>query len=174
MICSVSKWFISNALDTCREIPSFLQRHFSRCLSCQDFVRLSQVLADKSAQDAISVIQETPDSLLEKMKPESPIHQKPEHRHGRSRRLVPVVSTALAAFLIFAFVLFRPFQIFSPSSDEGPLQIPGISSLSGKSLQKLAVQIESPYDKEWLSLKDTIASTVDQLTTYLDLRIDQK
>lgn len=174
MICSVTKWFISNALDTRREIPSFIRRHLSRCPSCQDFVRLSQVLTDKSAQDAILVIQETPDSLLEKMNPKSLIHQEPEHRHWLSLRLVPVVSTALAAFLIFTFVLFRPFQIFSPDSDEGPLQIPGISSLSGKSLQKLAVQVESPYDKEWLSLKDAIASTVDRLTTYLDLRIDQK
>jgi hypothetical protein len=173
MICSVSKWFISNALDARKEIPSFIQRHLSQCPSCQDFVRLSQVLANKSAQDAISVILETPDSLLEKMKPKSLIHQEPEHRHGRSRRLVPIVSTALAAFLIFAFVLFRPFQIFSPDSDEGPLQIPRISALSRKSLQKLAVQIEAPYDKEWLSLKDTIASTVNQLTTYLDLKIDQ-
>jgi hypothetical protein len=174
MICWLSKWFISNALDTRREIPRLVRRHLLRCLSCQDFVRFSRVLENISAQDAISVIQGTPGSLIENMKPESQVQQEPEHKHWRSRRLIPIVSTAMAVFLILAFFLFRPIQIFPPDSDAGPLHIPGISSLSGKSIQKLVVQIESPYDKEWLSLRDTITSAADRLTTYLDFRINQE
>ena len=172
MICYLSKWFISNALDSRKEIPGFVQHHLRRCASCQDFVRFSQVLADKSAQDALSIIRETPDSVLEKIKPGPSQAVGEKNRPGKRRWLVPAVTTALAASFIFILILFRPLQVLSPDSNQDLFQILGTSSLTRKSLQNLAVQVESPYDKEWLSLKSTIKSATNNLTSYLDLKID--
>jgi hypothetical protein len=173
MICSLSKWFISRSFDLHRENPGFVQRHLRQCAVCQDFARFSQELAERSVQDACVIIQETPGSFLKKVKQEPSFSLESKSRPWLQRRLVLVVSTALATFLVLILILFRPIQVFSPDSDNGVLQIIRASSLSGPSLQKLAVQVESPYDKEWISLKNTIISAADHLTSYLDLKIDQ-
>lgn len=173
MICSLSKWFISNAFDTHREIPSFVQHHLKHCATCQDFVLFSEDMVEKSSHDTLSIIQETPDSLLKKTKPEAWIQKELQYKPGRRRRLVPVISTVLVISLIFVLFTFRPFQIFSPKSDKGVFQTVQTLSLSGKALQQLAVKIESPYDKEWHVLKKSIIAAADHLTSYLDFKIDQ-
>jgi len=172
MICIISKWLISSALDTHREVPGFLRPHINRCAACQDFIHLSQTLEKRAAEDAKFAIKETPDSLQEKVK-EQPLQPVEQIRltWRQPRKLIPVVSVSLAVFLLAVFLLFQPFQTPSPSLGMDSFFMFGRDSLPGGTLQKLASQIESPYDAEWNSLKKNVKSAADHLRAQLDFTI---
>ncbi len=172
MICSISKWLISGAFDSHREVPGFLRPHINRCVSCRDFFHFSKTLEKRAAEDARFIIQETPDSLQEKVKspPSQPVEQK--RQNWGPRKLVPVISVSMAAILFAVFLLFQPSRAPSPSTGLDSFFMFGKNSLPGGTLQKLASQIESPYDAEWNSLKKNVKSAVDHLRAQLDLKIE--
>jgi len=172
MICSISKWLISCAFDSHREVPGFLRPHINRCVSCRDFFHLSRTLEKRAAEDAQRVIQRTPDSLLEKVKSQSFRSVEQKRQYWGPRKLIPVVSVSLAAILLAVFLLFQPSQAPSPSQGMDSFFMFGRDSLRGGILQKLASQIESPYDAEWNSLKKNVKSAADHLSAQLDLRIE--
>ncbi len=171
MICSISKWLISGAFDSHREVPGFLRSHIHRCASCRDFIHLSWTLEKRAAEDARFVIQETPDSLLEKVKsqPFRPVEQK--RHHWGPRKLIPVISVSMVTILLAVFLLFPPSRAPSPSVGLDSFFMFGKNSLPGGTLQKLASQIESPYDTEWNSLKKNITSAANYLSAQLDFKI---
>ncbi len=172
MICLISKWLISGAFDSHREVPGFLRPHIHRCVSCRDFFHLSRTLEKRAAEDARFIIQETPESLLEKVKslPSRPVEQK---KHSRGpRKLIPVFSVSLAAILLAVFLLFQPFRTPSPPVGLDSFIMFGRASLPEGTLLKLASQIESPYDTEWNSLKKNITSAANYLRTQLDFKIE--
>ncbi len=173
MICSISKWLISGAFDSHRDVPGFLRPHIRRCASCRDFIHLSRTLEKRAAEDARLIIQETPDSLLEKVKSQ-PIHPVEQKRQTwrRPRKLIPVVSVSIAAILLAVFLLFPPSQAPSPSLSLDSFFMFGRNSLPKGTLQKLASQIESPYDTEWNSLKKNITSAANYLRAQLDFKIE--
>lgn len=181
MICALSKWFISRSLDLDKEVPGFVRNHLKKCDSCREFLQFSQTLEEKAALDASSVIRETPDSVLDKVKPTVFKPPRPQAKSRLRQTLVPVVSISMAAILITIFVLFRPSQSPPPQLNEGlSLLTEGDSFLFGKdstpreSLQSLASQLESPFDREWLSLKNAVKSASDRLSSRLDLKIEQQ
>jgi len=171
MICSISKWLISGAIDSHREVPGFLRPHIHRCASCQDFIHLSQTLEKRAAEDAKFVIKETPDSLQENVKtrPFQTVEQK-RQTWRRPHKLIPVVSVSLAAFLLAVFLLIQPSQTPSSSLSMDSFLMFGRNSLPGGTLQKLASQIESPYETEWNSLTKNVKSAADHLSTQLDIK----
>ncbi len=171
MICSISKWLISGAFDSHRGVPGFLRPHINRCTACQDFIHLSRTLEKRAAEDAQIIIQETPDSLLEKVKSLHfrPVEQK-RHNWG-PRKLIPVVSVSMAAILLAVFLLFLPSQAPSPSLSLDSFFMFGRNSLPKGTLQKLASKIESPYDVEWNSLKKNITSASNYLRAQFDFKI---
>lgn len=173
MICSISKWLISGAFDSHREVPGFLRSHINRCAACRNFFHLSRTLEKRAAEDARLVIQETPDSLLEKVKslPIQPVEQK-RQTWSRQRKLIPVISVSMAAILLAVFFLFQPSRTPSPSIGLDSFFMFGRNSLPQGTLQKLASQIESPYDTEWNSLKKNIKSAADRLSAQLNLKIE--
>ena len=171
MICSISKWLISGAFDSHREVPGFLRSHIHRCASCRNFFHLSRTLEKRAAEDARLIIQETPDSLLEKVKTQ-PLQAVEQKRHNWGpRKLIPVVSVSMAAILLAVFLLFLPSQAPSPSIGLDSFFMFGRNSLPGGTLQKLASQIESPYDAEWNSIKKNIKSAANLLSAQLDFKI---
>lgn len=172
MICSISKWLISGAFDSHREVPGFLRPHINRCVSCRDFFHLSRTLEKRAAEDARFIIQETPDSLQEKVKspPSQPVEQK--RQNWGPRKLVPVISVSMAAILLAVFLLFQPSRTPSPSLGLDSFFMLGRDSLQGGTLKKLASQIESPYYTEWNSLKNNIKSAADHLSAQFDLKIE--
>jgi hypothetical protein len=169
MICFISKWLISGALDSHRAIPGFLRPHINRCVSCRDFIQISQTLEKRAVKDAQFIIKKTPDSLLEKVKeqPFQPVEQK--RQTWGPRKLIPVVSVSLAAILLAVFLLFQPSK--APSLGMNSLFMFGRDLLPGGTIQRLASQIESPYDAEWNSLKKNVKSAADHLRAQLDLKI---
>lgn len=181
MICALTKWFISNSLDSDKEVPGFVRNHLKKCGSCRAFLQFSQTLEEKAALDAASVIRETPDSVLDKVKPTVFKPPQPQVKSRRRRTLVPVVSISMAAILIILFVVFRPSQ--SPPAQlngeqsilsGGDFFLFGKDSTPGESLQSLASQLESPFDTEWLSLKNAVKSATDRLSSRLDLKIEKR
>jgi len=172
MICFISKWLISGAFDSHRAIPGFLRPHINRCAACRNFIHLSRTLEKRAAEDALLIIRETPVSLQEKVKakPFQPVEQK--RQIWRPIKLIPVVSVSVAAILLAVFLLFQPSQAPSPSLGMDSFFMFGRDSLPGGTLQKLASQIESPYDAEWNSLKKNVKSAADHLRAQLDLKIE--
>ncbi len=172
MICSISKWLISGAFDSHRDVPGFLRPHINRCISCRNFFHLSKTLEKRAAEDARFIFQETPDSLLEKVKsqPFRPVEQK-RHNWG-PRKLIPIVSVSLAAIFLAVFLLFQPSRAPSLSIGLDSFFMFGRNSQPGGTLQKLASQIESPYDAEWNSLKKNIKSAAAHLRAQLDFKIE--
>ena len=180
MICVLSKWRISSSLDSGKEIPGYVRNHLKKCRSCREFYQFSQTLEEKAASDAASVIRETPDSVLDKIKSTVFTHPQPQAKSKRLRFLVPVVSISVAAVLITVFVFFRPDQSPPPQPGGGLSLLTGADSVlfgrdstPGESVQNLASQLESPYDTEWLSLKNAVKSATDHLSSRIDLKIVQ-
>lgn len=175
MICSISKWLLSGAFDSHKAIPKFLRPHINRCTTCQDFIHLSQTLEKQAGDDARIIIQETPDSLQEKMKsqPLQPVEQKAQ-TWRRPRKLIPTISVSLAAILLAVFLVFQQPKVPSPSIGMDSFFMFGKSSVLKGTLQKLAAQIESPYDAEWNHLKKNVISAAEHLRTHLNLKLDPK
>ncbi len=173
MICSISKWLISSAFDSHRDVPGFLHPHINRCVSCRDFSHLSRTLEKRAADDARFIVDKTPDSLLEKVKtqPLRVVEQERQTWRG-PRKLIPAVSVAMTAILLAVFLLFQPSRTPSPSLGQNAFFMFGRASLPGVTLQKLASQIESPYDAEWSSLIKNIKSAADHLSAQIDFRIE--
>ena len=171
MICSISKWLISGAADSHKAIPGFLRPHINRCVECQDFIHLSQTLEKQAAWDAQIIINETPSSLQEKIKSQR-LQQSEQKRRPRKqlRKLIPTVSVSLAAVLLAVFLVFQPSQAPSPSLGMDSFFTFGRSSLPEGTLQKIASQIESPYDAEWNHLKKNVISAAEHLKNQLVLK----
>ncbi len=171
MICSLSKWLISGALDSHKAIPGFLRQHTNRCTGCSDFINLSQTLEKKAAEDAHIIMNETPDFLQEKIKTQ-PLH-KVEHNRQTLRqpgKLIPAVSISLATVILAVFLVFQPSQGPSPSFGMNSFFTFGKSSLPEGTLQKLASQIESPYDAEWNHLKEKVITAAENLRAHLNFK----
>ncbi len=171
MICSISKWLISGAFDSHRAIPSFLQPHISRCASCQEFIQFSQTLERRASEDSQHVIQEIPDSLLDRVKAQPIQLIEQEKQTWGPRKLIPIASVSLAAILIAVFLFFQPSRTPSSRGMDSFFMF-GRDSLPGGSLQKLASQVESPYDAEWNSIKKSVKSAAENLKAQLDLKAE--
>jgi len=171
MICSISQWLISGAFDSHKEVPGFLRPHINRCAACRDFVQLTQTLEQQAANDAQVIIQKTPNLLQERIKSQ-PIQSIEQEKQTwmRPLKLIPTVSFSLAAILLAVFLVFQPFKDPSPSQRMDPFLMFGKTSLPEGTLQKLASQIESPYEAEWNSLKKNVKSAAERLSSQLDLK----
>ena len=181
MICTLSKWFISSSLDSNKEVPGFVRNHTKKCGSCREFLQFSQTLEEKAALDAAAVIRETPDSILDKVKPTVFMEPQPQARSRLPRTLVPVISISMAAILITILVVFKPSQSPPLQLNKGLSLLTGVDSFlfgrdstPGGALQSLASQMESPYDTEWLSLKNAVRSAANHLSSRLDLKIEER
>ncbi len=175
MICSLSKWLISGAADSHKAIPGFLRPHINRCAECRDFIHLSQTLEKRAADEAQTITKETPASLQEKMKV-PPVEYIEQNKLARpqTRKLIPAVSFSLAVVLLVVFLVFQPSRVPSPSLGMESFFKLGKTSLPGGTLQKLASQVESPYEIEWNSLKKHVKTAAANLRAQLDLKREPK
>ena len=172
MICFISKWLISGAFDSRRSIPGFLKAHIDRCPSCRDFIRLSQTLEKRAAEDARIIIQTTPQSFQKKIQTQPLRSGEPKKQFWKPRWMIPVVTVSTAAIVFLIFLLAPSSKSLSPPQGVDSFFMFGRDSLPGGTLQKLATQIESPYETEWNSLKKNVKSATDHLRAKLDLKIN--
>jgi hypothetical protein len=77
----------------------------------------------------------------------------------------------MAAILIFVFFLTNSSQAPPTPLRDDPFFLFGRDSIPGGRLQNLVSQIESPYETEWLSLKKSVKSASEHLTSRLKIEI---
>ena len=175
MICLLSKWFVSNASDKNKTIPRFAQNHLKHCRSCQEFYMLARDLDLNAASEAQPVIKKTPLTLFEKVNSQPADFISGDVGPKLKKKLIPVlsVSAALSAVVLFSvFVLLPPKQAPFPPTNENFSFLFSRDSLPGGTLQKLATQINSPFDEEWIRLRKAMQSASRYLTGQLNLKID--
>jgi hypothetical protein len=175
MICSLSKWFVSNASDKNKTIPKFAQNHLKHCRSCQEFHMLTRDLDLNAAFEAQPLSQEIPASLLDKVNAQPSVSIGQETQSKIRRKLIPILSVSVAipaVLLFFIFVLLPPKQASSPPLNENFSFLFSRDSIPGGTLQKLATQVNTPFDEEWIRLKNAMQSASRYLTGQLNLKID--
>lgn len=175
MICLLSKWFVSNASDKNKTIPKFAQNHLKNCRSCQEFFTLTRELDLYAASEVQPVIKKTPFSLFEKVKSQPADFIGGDAGPKMKKKLIPVltVSVALSAVVLFSiFVLFPTKQTPLPPTNENFSFLFSRDSLPGGTLQKLATQVNTPFNEEWIRLRKAMQSASRYLTSQINLKIE--
>ena len=171
MICYLTKWYISREQDTGRNIPGMVRRHIDRCDSCQEYARFTQGLSERAKSDASSLIAETPEEVMERIKIKAAEGVVPTRKHYSRRWLVPATSGAIAVILIAVILIFQPFQPSSQDLTGERSQILRALTLSEIDLRAYTGYIDSPFEKEWEGLKKAVLTSKDKLISHLSLRI---
>lgn len=175
MICQLTKWFVSNASDRNRALPKFARSHLHRCPSCQEFYRITNDLDKHAASEARSILRQTPPVLIHRLKDLPPAHIRRENLSQSRRKLLPIlsVSAAFSAVVLFSlFILIPQKQAPLPPSNENFSFLFSRDSLPGGTLQKLATQVNTPFNTEWIRLRNAVQSASRYLTDQLTLKIE--
>lgn len=172
MICFLTKWFLSNSLESNKNIPSIFKRHIQKCESCQKFQNSCQVIHKNAVKDIDAVLQQTPPMLSKRVKSRILLYDKPKKRLWQKRFLVPLIS--MAVLLAFATILFLYHPVKEPSFKKDRTALPVLSTFyeSGEGLQSLASQIGLRYETEYNSLKKAVHSASQYFIKKLDLKIN--
>jgi hypothetical protein len=170
MFCSIYKWFISQAKDSRKPIPAFVNRHIQHCASCREFLDLHDSLMESSIKD-LPCLPEKDESLLA-TKILSALDRNTESRVARVRRpiLIPVVTSSLIFVAVAVGIYFLTLPQPSPT--------PFLSSLSEidhtiSTFEERLENINSPLDAEYADLTQTMRSTTEFFASYLDVKIGQ-
>jgi hypothetical protein len=161
MLCSLYRWYLSRSLDLDKPMPAFLARHGLRCRSCQEFTDFCTMLKPKAAGDFKNLLEES--SLPSPQRISLQADKKPVDRR-KQLFTVPSLSAAAVVFIIIASLIWLTFF---PHKER---DFPDVN-LSNLSLEKVAMNFEDPYEKEYLELKRTMKSTADYLVACLDIQI---
>lgn len=162
MLCFLYRWFLSRSIDLDKPIPAFLSRHRQRCHSCQEFSDFCTALKPKAAHEFKNLLNDSSVSPHKRV----PFQEKTKTVNTRKRLFsIPSLSAAAAVLVIFVCLVWLTFF---PVEDK---DFPDIN-LTSLSLKKAAMNLEDPYEKEYLELKRTVKSTADYLAACLDIRIN--
>lgn len=161
MLCSLYKWYVSRSLDLGKSIPAFFSRHGLRCRACREYTDFCATLEPKAACDFKKLLQEPSPALPQISTLQA--NKKPV-RNGNKFFRFPALSAAAVILVIFVCLVWLTFF---PVEEK---EFPGIN-LSSLSLEKAAMNIEDPYEKEYLELKRTMKTTANYLAACLDVRI---
>jgi hypothetical protein len=183
MLCFIYKWFISSALDTGKPAPGFVHHHLKRCKACHTFATRAFHLNNRLESDSDEYLQEFQRPVLQdKILAQLPSGFPASHAstNWRNKRALPgmfYIKPVFAALLALVIVITAAIWISIPGT--GPKQtkpailadVPPVIDKAGESLQKFAVNLESPLHKEVQSLKQAAKSTRDFFASYLDFEI---
>ncbi|MBN2245979.1 MAG: hypothetical protein JW755_09050 [Candidatus Aminicenantes bacterium] len=161
MLCSLYRWYLSRSLDLGKSMPAYLIRHGLRCQACREFSDFCTMLKPKAADDFKNLLEES--SLSS---PHSISLQADNKPVNHRKRLFTVPSFSAAAVVLF-IIAGLIWLTFFPLKEK---DFPDIN-LSTLSLEKVAMNFEDPYEKEYLELKRTMKSTANYLAACLDIQI---
>ncbi len=178
MFCSIYKWMISQAVDSEKPIPGYVKHHTHRCDTCREFAQLCESLKPKFAQDKQVLLENYDEALNKKIITALPRESRPildqqvMTRKLKTRR--PVLLPALsAAFLVLAVSISIIFLAVPRS--ENATSLGRISDLvSAASPEGVLMKVESPLEREYVELKQTLGSTTKFLLSSLNFRIGQQ
>lgn len=176
MLCAITKWFISRALDTNKEMPVLFRRHLTKCASCREFVWASRRIETRAARDAGQLMEKTPAGLSERIKanvfqPDDSPQEAYKPLKTRSRWLIPMASTAAAAALLAVILFVQPFQNQKQTPDNKELSLFNSLTRPAEKVKNVSLEVESPYERELETLRKAARSASRYVLDKLDLRI---
>lgn len=160
MLCSLYKWYVSRSLDLGKSIPAFLSRHGLRCQACREYSDFCATLEPRASRDFKNLLKES--SRSPSQISTFQVNKKPV-RTGNKFYKTPLLSAAAVVLVIFVCLVWLTF--FPTKEKDFP-----IINLSSLSLEKTAINLEDPYEREYLELKRTIKTTAEYLAACLDVR----
>ncbi|GEM_PF-2189812 len=177
MFCSIHKLLISRAVDSKKQIPAFTKRHLGRCDSCQEFAQLCRSLKQRFAHDTSAILKGYNKEIDQKVI--SALSEIKESRSTLSRPgLVPhlfskrtfLVPSLIAASLVLVISISILFLTLPRSSEVNSLA--NISDIFNRAHPAhILEKAESPLEKEYIELIETIESTAKFLISRLDVRL---
>ena len=182
MFCFLYKWFISNTLDTGKPLPDFVKSHLGHCNQCRAFmasvnsihVRLKSDAEKLSLPQSRDLSKRIIDALPNTFQLSRMKHQDEKNGQvflkwyrGSHFSWKPALSMAMAVILLVVGIswLTGPGKTPVSMNENGHL----ISKLkvNSESIQKFAVNLESPLLKELDLLKNAANSAKDFLISKL-------
>jgi len=179
MFCSIHKLLISRAVDSKKQIPAFTKRHLGRCESCREFAQLCGSLKQRFTHDTAAILKGYNKAIDQKV-----ISALPKIKESRSKLsrhgLVPnlfskrifLVPSLVAASLVLVISISILFLTLPRSKEVNSLA--NISDIFNRAHPaRILEKAESPLEKEYIELKETIESTAKFLVSRLDVRLGQ-
>jgi len=179
MFCSIHKLLISRAVDSKKQIPAFTKRHLGWCDSCQEFAQLCGSLKQRFTHDTSAILKGYNKAIDQKV-----ISALPEIKESRSTLSRPglvsnlfskrtfLVPSLVAASLVMVISISILFLTLPRSKEVNSLA--NISDIFNRAHPALILEkAESPLEKEYIELKETIESTAKFLISRLDVRLGQ-
>jgi len=179
MFCSIHKLLISRAVDSKKQIPAFTKRHLGRCDSCQEFAQLCGFLKQRFATDTAAVlkgynkaIDQKVISALPEIKESRSILSRPGQGFNLFSKRTFLVPSLVAASLVLVISISILFMTLPRSKEVNSLA--NISDIFNRAHPaRILEKAESPLEKEYIELKETIESTAKFLISRLDVRLGQ-
>jgi hypothetical protein len=178
MFCAIYKWSISQAITSGKPLSDRLLRHTRRCDSCHEFAQFCGALNSKLAQDKQAILDNHDEAVDQKiitaLSKELASISTLQTDLGKSKRRQPALVPVLtAAFIVLALSL-SIFFLAVPHSEKD-MSMGHISEwISTASPADILGKFESPLEKEYVELKQTLNSTTKFLISSLDYHIGQQ
>lgn len=179
MFCFIYKRLISRYLDMGNsrgEMPAFVARHVRRCDTCRKFHRLSQSLGRRLVADRSRFLRgsKNVDSLNEKIISALVTTPVPTPRRrpvgGRFRLPVPVMAAALVVLVVTLGIIFQ-VGVRAPGAGED--MAIGLEAIDFNkiSLPEIVGRVESPIEAEMNSLKQSMKSAAEFISSVVDVEL---
>ena len=171
MLCFISEWFISRALDLGKKIPGVFRHHLKKCEPCQEYLNCSTILTQKLNQDAIKYTKKDNKILNEKISSSLKLNR--EFKSSYRHHFIPIkVLTASLVLLIAVFGIILQTNLLNKKekTDFGINHFPDYK-MDEISLNHLFMQVESPIESEMKNLKQSIKSTRQFIHSCFDFKI---
>ena len=106
MFCSIYKWFISQAEDSRKPLPVFVNRHIQRCASCREFIELHESLVETSVKDLPCISDEKISSLAINIISALDSDKEPGKPPAKRTALIPVFVSSFVLLAVAAGIYF--------------------------------------------------------------------
>ena len=166
MFCSIYKWFISQALDSGKNVSKSVNRHLHHCSSCREFAAFCGELKERTDKEKSYFLERKEAALNKKIISALAKDTAPKKIPSRKPLLRPVLAAASLALIIFSGIF-----IFNTTTRDNAVPSESLFSLSSVDVpvDNVLMKIDSPLQNELLSLKDmtnTKTPKLDDLIVY--------
>lgn len=186
MLCRISRWKLSGAMDSGKPLSGTVRRHLLQCASCREFARLAEDAGRRLTLDADALVESFDQSLAKTVQaslgdrfesPTSRPEMNPRPADAPTKKsgnwgidnLVPILAAA-ALVVVGASVLWvvRTGPRHAPD-----LMPPFRLEKPGPYLVAAVEKVNSPYEEEMRLWKETLGGAAEQLKAVFDIRLGE-
>jgi hypothetical protein len=187
VLCRISRWKLSGAIDSGKPLSGTVRRHLLQCVSCREFARLAEDTGRRLTRDADALVESFDQSLAKTVqaslgdRAESPtsrpeVNRRPPDAPTKKSgnwgidNLVPILAAAAAVVVVGASVLW----VVGTGPRHAPdLMPPFRLEKPGPYLVAAVEKVNSPYEKEMRLWKETLDGAAEQLKAVFDIRLGE-